>query len=50
MLVVISPAKKLNENCNKDIISNVTIPSFLEDSKKLLILLENIQLINYLNL
>jgi len=35
MLVVISPAKKLNENCNKDIISNVTIPSFLEDSKKI---------------
>ena len=35
MLVVISPAKKLNENCNKDIISKVTIPPFLEDSKKI---------------
>ena len=35
MLVVISPAKKLNENCNKNIISKVTIPPFLEDSKKI---------------
>jgi len=35
MLVVISPAKKLNENCDKKTVSNFTIPPFLEDSKKI---------------
>ena len=35
MLVVISPAKKLDENCNKNIVTNFTIPPYLEDSKKI---------------
>jgi len=35
MLVVISPAKKLNENCNQSIISSYTKPPFLDDSKKI---------------
>ncbi len=36
MLVVISPAKKLNENCDKNIGANFTIPPHLEDSKKII--------------
>jgi len=35
MLVVISPAKKLNENCDKNLISNYTVPPYLENSKKI---------------
>ena len=35
MLVVISPAKKLDENCDKNIVTNFTIPPYLEDSKKI---------------
>ena len=35
MLVVISPAKKLNENCKKNVISNFTVPPYLENSKKI---------------
>ncbi len=35
MLVVISPAKKLNENCDQSIMSGYTKPSFLDDSKKI---------------
>ena len=36
MLVVISPAKKLDENCDKNLITNFTIPFYLEDSKKII--------------
>ena len=36
MLVVISPAKKLDENCDKNIVTNFTIPPYLEDSKKII--------------
>jgi len=35
MLVVISPAKKLNENCDKNLISKYTVPPYLENSKKI---------------
>ena len=35
MLVVISPAKKLDENCNKNIVSRPTIPAYLENSSKI---------------
>ena len=35
MLVVISPAKKLDENCNKNIVSRFTIPPYLENSNKI---------------
>ena len=35
MLVVISPAKKLDENCNKNIVSKLTIPTYLENSSKI---------------
>tara|TARA_S200000501_G_scaffold191890_1_gene180751 strand:- start:4489 stop:5247 length:759 start_codon:yes stop_codon:yes gene_type:complete len=36
MLVVISPAKKLDENCDKNLVTNFTIPPYLEDSKKII--------------
>ena len=36
MLVVISPAKKLDENCDKNLVTNFTIPFYLEDSKKII--------------
>ncbi len=36
MLVVISPAKKLDENCDKNLVTNFTIPCYLEDSKKII--------------
>ena len=36
MLVVISPAKKLDENCDKNIISKFTVPPYLESSKKII--------------
>lgn len=35
MLVVISPAKKLNEKCDKNLISKYTVPPYLENSKKI---------------
>ena len=35
MLVVISPAKKLDENCDKNIINKFTVPPYLENSKKI---------------
>ena len=35
MLVVISPAKKLDENCDNNIINKFTVPPYLENSKKL---------------
>ena len=35
MLVVISPAKKLDENCNKNVVSRLTIPTYLENSSKI---------------
>ena len=34
MLVVISPAKKLNENCNASLIPKFTLPSRLDKLKK----------------
>lgn len=36
MLVVISPAKKLDENCDLDVISKFTVPPYLESSKKII--------------
>ena len=36
MLVVISPAKKLDENCDKNLINKFTMPSYLENSKKII--------------
>jgi len=36
MLVVISPAKKLDENCDTDVISKFTVPPYLESSKKII--------------
>ena len=36
MLVVISPAKKLDENCDLDVISKFTVPHYLESSKKII--------------
>jgi hypothetical protein len=36
MLVVISPAKKLDENCDTDVISKFTFPPYLESSKKII--------------
>lgn len=36
MLVVISPAKKLDENCDLDKISKFTVPPYLESSKKII--------------
>ena len=36
MLVVISPAKKLEENCDLDVISKFTVPPYLESSKKII--------------
>ena len=36
MLVVISPAKKLDEDCDKNLISKFTIPPYLEDSRKII--------------
>ena len=36
MLVVISPAKKLDENCDADVISKFTVPPYLESSKKII--------------
>ncbi len=36
MIVVISPAKKLDENCDKNLVTNFTIPPYLEDSKKII--------------
>ncbi len=35
MLVVISPAKKLNENCKNNLIPKLTIPPHLNNSKKI---------------
>ena len=35
MLVVISPAKKLDENCDNNIINKFTVPPYLENSKKI---------------
>ena len=35
MLVVISPAKKLNENCDASLIPKFSLPSRLDSSKKL---------------
>ena len=36
MLVVISPAKKLDENCDTDVISKFTVPPYFESSKKII--------------
>ena len=36
MLVVISPAKKLDENCDTNVISKFTFPLYLESSKKII--------------
>ena len=36
MLVVISPAKKLDENFDTDVISKFTVPPYLESSKKII--------------
>mgnify|MGYP006117359033 FL=1 len=36
MLVVISPAKKLDENCDLDVIPKFTVPPYLESSKKII--------------
>ena len=36
MLVVISPAKKLDENCDLEVISKFTVPPYLESSKKII--------------
>ena len=35
MLVVISPAKKLNENCDANLIPKFSLPSRLDSSKKI---------------
>jgi len=40
MLVVISPAKKLDENCDKNIISKFTLPPYLDNSKKIISILK----------
>ena len=44
MLVVISPAKKLDENCDTDVISKFTVPPYLESSKKIIKSLREYQL------
>jgi cytoplasmic iron level regulating protein YaaA (DUF328/UPF0246 family) len=36
MLVVISPAKKLDENCDEKILPKFTMPPYLENSKKII--------------
>lgn len=36
MLVVISPAKKLDENCDKNIISKFSLPPYLDNSRKII--------------
>ena len=36
MLVVISPAKKLDENCDQKILPKFTMPPYLENSKKII--------------